>query len=187
MTRHEPDVLVSDQERHTTEERLRTAVEFGRLPLEDLSARLDEVHGSRTHGDLEAACRGLPQPGPRDALVVDRPPTSGRFVAGIFGGFCRKGHWVVPPRMTAWSMWGGGRLDLTEAHFSEHDTEIRAIALWGGTTIIVPQDIDVDVRGFALFGAFGRRASRMTGKPGTPRVVIKGVALFGAVVTRTKG
>ncbi|MEU2234210.1 DUF1707 SHOCT-like domain-containing protein [Streptomyces vietnamensis] len=184
MTRHDLDVLASDRERSDAEERLRTAVENGRLPLADLSARLDEVHASRTRGDLEQACRGLPSPGPRDALVVDRPATSRGFVAGVFGGFERKGPWIVPPRMTVWSMWGGGRLDLSEARFSSQDTEIRAVALWGGTRIVVPEDIEVEVRGLGLFGVFDKRAARRIGKPGTPRVVIKGLALFGAVVTR---
>ncbi|MER8043085.1 DUF1707 domain-containing protein [Streptomyces sp. NPDC094032] len=185
MTQHDLDILASDQERYAAEERLRFAVEVGRLPLEQLASRLDEVHASRTRGDLEVACRGLPAPGPRDALVVDRAPTSGRFVAGIFGGFHRKGQWVVPPRMTFWSMWGGGKVDLTEARFSSQETRIRAVALWGGTKIFVPEDVEVDVRGFGLFGVFDKRAARRTGTPGRPRVVIKGLALFGAVVTRT--
>lgn len=187
MTRNELDILASDQERFDAEERLRAAVESGRLPVDHLAGRLDEVHASRTRGELEAACRGLPAPGPRDTLVVDRPPTTRPFVAGVFGGFERTGQWVVPPRMTLWSMWGGGRLDLTEARFAGHDTEIRAVALWGGTKIEVPEDIDVEVRGFGLFGVFDKRAAHRTGRPGRPRVVIKGLALFGAVVTRTKG
>ncbi|MGW4161470.1 DUF1707 SHOCT-like domain-containing protein [Streptomyces sp. NPDC004788] len=183
---HDLHILASDSERHAAEERLRSAVENGRLPFDQFDARLDEVHAARTRGDLEAACRGLPVPGPRDALVVDRPPTSGTFLAGIFGGFVRKGQWVVPARMTTWSMWGGGRLDLTEARFSSQDTVIRAVALWGGTKIWVPEDIEVEVKGFGLFGAFDKRAARRIGRPGTPRVTVKGIALFGAVVTRTR-
>ncbi|MFF4778175.1 LiaF domain-containing protein [Microtetraspora fusca] len=118
--------------------------------------------------------------------MVDRPPTSRRFVPGIFGGFERRGEWVVPSRMTLWSMWGGGRLDLTEARFSSQETEIRAVSLWGGTRIVVPDDIEVEVKGFGLFGVVGKRAARRIGKAGTPRVVIKGFAMFGAVVTRTQ-
>ncbi|MFF3771439.1 DUF1707 domain-containing protein [Streptomyces sp. NPDC002232] len=185
MPPNEPDVLVSDHERSEAEERLRAGVGSGRLPLADLSARLDAVHAARTRGELEEACRGLPVPGPRDALVVDLPPSSRGFVAGVFGAFHRRGAWVVPPRLTVWSMWGGGRIDLTEARFSSQETEIRAVALWGGTRIVVPEDIDVEVRGLGLFGVFGRRAARRTGKAGAPRVVIRGLALFGAVVTRT--
>ncbi|MCZ0978626.1 DUF1707 domain-containing protein [Streptomyces diastatochromogenes] len=183
MTRHDLDVLASDGERSDAEERLRAAVENGRLPLADLAARLDEVHASRTRGDLEEACRACRARDPGRARGGPAPTSRG-FVAGVFGGFERKGPWIVPPRMTVWSMWGGGRIDLSEARFSRQDTEIRAIALWGGTRIVVPEDIEVEVRGFGLFGVFDKRAARRIGRPGTPRVVIKGLALFGAVVTR---
>lgn len=91
----------------------------------------------------------------------------------------------MPPRFTALSVWGGGRLDLTEARFARQETEIRAVALWGATEILLPEDIEVEVKGFGLFGVFGRRGARRTGRPGTPRVVIKGIALFGFVKTRT--
>ncbi|MFE5328509.1 DUF1707 domain-containing protein [Embleya sp. NPDC056575] len=179
-------VLAADDDRYRAEERLRGAVENGRLAVDRLGPRLDEVHAARTRAELEVACRGLPEPGPRDTLVVDRAPTSGRFVSGIFSGFERKGEWVVPSRLTVWSMWGGGRLDLSEARFAGRHTEIRAVSLWGGTRILVPDDIEVEVRGFGLFGVVDKRVARKLDKPATPRVVIRGFALFGAVVTRNK-
>ncbi|MEU1403276.1 DUF1707 domain-containing protein [Streptomyces sp. NPDC005728] len=181
----DPDVLASDADRERVAERVRVAVADGRLDLAELDGRLTEVYDARTPVELQAAGRGLPEPGPRDALVVDRAPTS-RFALGLFGGFRRDGEWVVPARFTAWSMWGGGRLDLSEARFTARETVIRAVALWGGTGIVVPDDIDVEVRGFALFGVFKRRGARGPGRPGAPRVVVKGLALFGAVVTKPK-
>ncbi|MGW3207343.1 hypothetical protein [Streptomyces sp. NPDC001135] len=45
-------------------------------------------------------------------------------------------------------------------------------------------DVDVEVRGLGLFGVFRRRGARKPGRPGAPRVVVKGLALFGAVVTK---
>ncbi|MEU6671275.1 DUF1707 domain-containing protein [Streptomyces sp. NPDC046727] len=179
------DVLLSDEDRERAVERVRAAVVSGRLPLGELDGRLTRIYDARTRGELEAAGSGLPEPGPRDTLVVDRAPTS-RFALGLFGGFRRSGPWVVPARFTAWSMWGGGRLDLTEARFADQETVIRAVALWGGTGIVVPDDIDVQVRGFGLFGVFGGRGAHRTGRPGAPRVVVKGLALFGAVVIKPK-
>ncbi|MER5543305.1 DUF1707 domain-containing protein [Streptomyces sp. NPDC002589] len=180
------DLLASDEDRERVVERVKAAVADGRLPLGELDDRLGQFHGARTLGELAVAAHGLPEPGPRDSLVVDAAPTS-RFALGLFGGFRRAGEWVVPARFTAWSMWGGGRVDLTEARFTAQETVIRAVALWGGTGIVVPDDIDVDVRGFALFGAVGRRGARKVGRRGVPRVVVKGFALFGAVVTKPKG
>ncbi|AYN43293.1 DUF1707 and DUF2154 domain-containing protein [Streptomyces dangxiongensis] len=179
------EVRVCDDDRNHAAERVRAAVVNGRLEISELDERLAAVYAARTMGELEAAGRGLPEPGPRDALVVDRVPTS-RFALGMFGGFEREGEWVVPPKFTAWSIWGGGRLDLSEARFAEQETVIRAVALWGGTEIVVPDDIEVKVEGFGLFGVFGKRGARKIGKSGTPRVVIKGIAVFGGVVTKSK-
>lgn len=178
-------VLVWDEERERVAERVRAAVADGWLELAELDERLGRVYGARTPGELSSAGSGLIEPGPRDTLVVDRAPTS-RFALGLFGGFRREGEWVVPARFTARSLWGGGRLDLTEARFAAQETVIRAVALWGGTGIVVPDDIDVEVRGFGLFGVVGRRGARKTGRPGAPRVVVKGLALFGAVVTKPR-
>ncbi|MEU1011028.1 DUF1707 domain-containing protein [Streptomyces sp. NPDC005890] len=179
------DVLASEEDRERVVERVRAAVADGRLPLDELDGRLTRVYDARTLGELRTSAQGLLEPGPRDRLVVDHAPTS-RLALGLFGGFRRDGAWVVPPRFTAWSMWGGGRLDLTEARFAAQETVIRAVALWGGTGIVVPDDIDVEVRGFGLFGVFGRRGARRTGRPGAPRVVVQGIALFGAVVVKSK-
>ncbi|WP_026411096.1 DUF1707 SHOCT-like domain-containing protein [Actinomadura oligospora] len=180
------EILASDEDRTRAELRLRAAVESGRLPLDELDPRLDEVFRARTQGELEVATRGLPEPGPRDALVVDRAPTSRSLLVGIFGGFERRGEWVVPPKMTLWTMWGGGVLDFSEARFSSQETEIRALSLWGGTRILFPDDIEVDVKGLGLFGVFDKSATRRIGRPGTPRVAVRGLALFGAIVTKTK-
>ncbi|MFI8371877.1 MFS transporter [Streptomyces sp. NPDC085466] len=179
------ELLASDDDRNRVAEKVRAAVAAGRLEIDDLDARLAQVYQARTHGELDVAGRGLPDIGPRDALVVDRAPTS-RFALGMFGGFERQGEWVVPPRFTAWSMWGGGRLDLSEARYAKQETVIRAVALFGGTEIILPDDIEVEVRGFGLFGVFGKRGARKHNKPGTPRVLIKGLAMFGGVVTKTR-
>ncbi|ARP72038.1 DUF1707 domain-containing protein [Streptomyces pluripotens] len=180
------EVLVSDEDRERAAERVRAAVGEGRLELGELDGRLSGVYRARTLGELTAAVHGLPEPTPRGRLVVDRAPTS-KGALGLFGGFRRAGEWVVPPRFTAWSMWGGGRVDLTEARFAAQETEIRAVALWGATGIVVPDDIDVDVRGFGLFGLVGRRGARRSGRPGAPRVVVRAFALFGAVITKPKG
>ncbi|MFG3490164.1 DUF1707 domain-containing protein [Streptomyces sp. NPDC047972] len=179
------ELPASDDDRERVAEKVRAAVAVGRLAIGELDDRLTRVYEARTLGELGAAGRGLPDIGPRDALVVDRAPTS-RLALGIFGGFDRSGEWVVPSRFTAWSMWGGGRLDLSDARYAEQETVVRAVALFGGTEIILPDDIEVEVRGFGLFGVFGKRGARNQSRPGAPRVIIKGLALFGGVVTKTR-
>ncbi|MFJ9813723.1 DUF1707 domain-containing protein [Streptomyces sp. NPDC101151] len=174
-------LLASDEDRERVVERVRAAVADGRPALSELDGRLGQVHEARTFGEPAVAAGGLPEPGPRDSLLVDRAPTS-RFALGMFGGFARECGWVAPGRFTAWSMWGGGRIAPSEARFTARETVIRAVALWGGTGIVVPDaiaiaiaiDIAIEVRGFGLFGVFKRRGARKVERPGAPRVVIKG-------------
>lgn len=182
LPRH--DVLASDEERDRATERVREALAAGRIDMSELDDRLTRVVRARTRGELEVATRDLPSPGHRDALVVGRRPTS-RMALGLFGGFARKGEWIVPPAFTAWSTFGGGLLDLSEARFTSQDTRVLAVSLWGGTKIVLPDDVDVEVKGIGIFGLFGRRGARPA-RPGAPRIVIRGLALWGAVVTETR-
>ncbi|UKY49299.1 DUF1707 SHOCT-like domain-containing protein [Streptomyces inhibens] len=188
MTEHsgrsQQKLLASDDERDRAAERVREALAEGRIELAELDQRLTEVYQAKTRAELEIANRGLPETASRGALVVDRQPTS-RFALGLFGGFAREGRWIVPPKFTAWSMFGGGRIDLSEARFTGQETRFLAVALWGGTEIVVPDDVEVDVKGLGLFGLFGKRGARR-GRPGAPRIVIRGLAMFGAVVTKSR-
>ena len=69
-----------------------------------------------------------------------------------------------------------GRIDLSEAGLTGRVTRIRAFALWGGMGVVVPDDVQVEVKGLALYVLFGRRAVQ-SGTPGAPRIVISGLAL----------
>ncbi|WP_037673482.1 DUF1707 domain-containing protein [Streptomyces griseus] len=180
----ERGLLASDDERDQAAERVRDALGSGRIEMAELDQRLTGIYQAKTRGELQLATRGLPRPGHRDALVVDRPPSS-RFALAMFGGFHRRGEWVVPPRFTAWSMFGGGRLDLSEARFTGKETRVLAVALWGGTQIVVPDDVEVQVKGLGLFGLFGKRGAHRA-RTGAPRIVISGLARWGAVVTKSR-
>lgn len=81
-------------------------------------------------------------------------------------------------------MFGGGRLDLRNARFVSRETTITAVALWGATRITVPDDVEVHVRGVGLFGLFGKRAACQA-EHGAPVITIRGLALFGVIVTRS--
>ncbi|RKN06883.1 DUF1707 domain-containing protein [Streptomyces radicis] len=175
----ERELLASDGERDRAAERVREAAAEGRIRLPDVDGRLSQVYEARTRGDLELATRDLPEP-----RVVDERPTS-RAAVAIFGGYDRGGHWVVPAKFTAWSMFGGGGIDLTEAQLTSRETAITVVALWGGADIVVPDDVEVEVKGFGIFGGFGK-SGRNRGRPGAPRIVIRGFAMFGGVGTRKK-
>jgi hypothetical protein len=173
----------SDREREGAAERLRAAAVQGRIDLVELDHRMADVYAATTGADLELVIRDLPEPGRAATLLVDDAPTS-RFGMAAFGFFARSGRWVVPRVFTALSLWGWGLIDLTEARFTERETHIRAFALFGGLKIVIPDDVEARVRGLGLFGLFGRRGSG-SGTPGAPRIVIRGLVLFGVAVTRS--
>ena len=103
----------------------------------------------------------------------------------IFGGASRKGEWVVPEQLTAFAMFGGVELDLTQASFARAVSEIIAVAVMGGVEITVPEGLTVQVDGVGIFGGFDQKAEG-PGEPGSPVLRIKGAALFGGVEVKRK-
>jgi hypothetical protein len=172
----------SDRDREQIAELLREATAEGRIDFAELDERLSAAYGARTYAALDVVTRDLPVPGRPAGAPVDGGRVS-RLALAVFSGFARKGVWTVPRAFTALCLWGGGVLDLREACFSGRDTRIRVFALWGGMKIVVPRDAEVYVNGFGLMGVFGRRASG-PGAPGAPRIVIRGLAVCGAVSTK---
>ncbi len=187
----------SDQDRDHAAEVLRDAAGEGRLSPEELDERLDAVYAAKTYTDLEPTIQDLPHTGPFpppaptvtsvDSAAANRfggEPTSSAAIA-IMGGFSRKGAWVVPADFTAVAIMAGGELDLREARFAEPVVRIHATAIMGGIAIIVPADAEVQVTGIGLMGAF-EHGPTGTGQPGAPKILINGLAFWGAVDVRRK-
>ncbi|OUC99674.1 DUF1707 SHOCT-like domain-containing protein [Streptosporangium minutum] len=189
MVEHHPDltpgrqVRPSDGDRDRATRRLQEAAAAGRIELDELDQRLTEIYEAKTRGELAHAGRGLPEPTRADLLVVRDEPSS-HFAMSVFGWFSRKGRWVAPRAFTSLSVFGGGEIDLRDARFADREIRVRAFALWGYTEVIVPDDVEVEIKGFGLFGAFDRSAVRR--ERGAPRIVISGLALFGGVGTKVK-
>jgi hypothetical protein len=185
---------VSDADREQAAEVLRTAAGDGRLTLDELDERLAAAYAAKTYADLEPVTGDLPGPG----VSAPAAPASGRFAAdriggtpaipfavAIMGGARRRGRWVVPRRFTCFTLMGGIDLDLREAQFAERDVTIQAFSVMGGVSIVVPEDIEVDVSGIGIMGGFDHRASG-PGAPGAPRVNVIGLSLMGGVDVRRK-
>ena len=100
-------------------------------------------------------------------------------------GFERRGRWNVPRRLTTIALWGGGIIDLRYADFTSPEVEIKSYAIMGGQTILVPPEVNVEVRGHGIMGAFDHSAEG-TGMPGAPHVTVRGFSLWGAVGVRRK-
>ena len=182
---------VSDSDRERAADVLREAAGHGRITMDELEERLELAYAAKTYADLAAVTGDLP--GPAQAPSAVQPAMTGRiggtprskFSVAIMSGARRMGRWVVPRNYVGVAVMGGIELDLREAQFSEPEVTIHAYTLMGGIEITVPEDVDVDVSGFAFMGGFDHNASG-PGVPGAPRVRVLGFALMGGVDVRRK-
>src|SRR5881398_2119392 len=95
-----PDIRVSDAERESAAIALREHSVAGRLTLEELSDRLDEVYSARTEEELARVERELP---PLPGATKRRRR---RFVAAVFGRAERRGRWRAGRRIVVLSLFG---------------------------------------------------------------------------------
>ncbi|MFF2331375.1 MULTISPECIES: DUF1707 domain-containing protein [unclassified Streptomyces] len=194
----------SDAERERVAETLREAVAEGRLEMEEFDQRLEATYKARTHGELTPLVRDLPAPGTQLPPVGPAPvpaaagsavrwadrigkPATSRGAFAFWGGFRRQGNWTVGRKFTAFAMWGGGEIDLREAHFEDREVVIRCFTLMGGMHVTVPPELNVEVRGIGIMGGFGERTKdEAVTSPDSPRVRITGFALMGGVGVERK-
>ncbi|NGO77262.1 DUF1707 domain-containing protein [Streptomyces sp. YC504] len=201
MTDDLPELRASDADRERVAEVLRDALAEGRLDMEEFEERLDSVYKARTYGDLEPLTRDLPGAGQAAAPVPFAPAqaagspgwpariggeATSRGGVAIMGGFQRKGVWTAPRRFNCFAFWGGGEIDLREAHFEDREIVVNCVAIMGGMSVIVPPGVEVVVRGFGIMGGFDHREEGVPGDPGAPRVVLTGFALMGGVGVERK-
>lgn len=80
-------VRASDADRERFAERLREDYAAGRLTLDELMARTDEVHRATTVAELQATLRGLPAPAPAPGPPAVRRSgkATASMVLGILG------------------------------------------------------------------------------------------------------
>lgn len=185
------EMRASDADRERVAEVLRTAAGDGRLNLEELEERLHAAYTARTYAELEPLVQDLPGLADHrgvvsapDQRIVGGAPTSRGGIA-IMGEFKRRGQWIAPGRFTGFAFWGGGTVDLRDARFAEPELHIRAFAIMGGIDVIVPDDLEVVVRGIGIMGAFDDNATG-PGTPGAPRVVVGGFSFWGGVGVKRK-
>lgn len=80
------------------------------------------------------------------------------------------------------AIFGGLELDLTEAELSEETAVLEVACIFGGVTIIVKPEWDVQVQVASILGGFDDKRKvykRSEGMPSGKRLIIKGAAIFG--------
>ena len=105
----------------------------------------------------------------------------------IFGG----GHKVIRSdnfkggSITA--IFGGSEIDLTNCKLAEGTSVLDVVAIFGGTTLIVPQNWNVQLNVTPLFGGFSNKSLKIPNieVDKTRTLIIKGVAIFGGGEVKT--
>ncbi|MFB9180152.1 DUF1707 domain-containing protein [Dactylosporangium sucinum] len=180
----------SDGDRERVAEVLRVAAAEGRLDLDEVDERLHAVYAARTYAELEPLTADLPGPSSAPVRMDGVPPAPGEVrsrgaALALMSSFTRRGPWIAPRRFNCLAFWGGGTIDLREARMLHGDMRIRALAIMGGVTVIVPEDAEVHVTGTGVMGGFDHSAVG-AGRPGAPRIVVTGFAFWGGVTVRRR-
>ncbi len=157
---------------------LSEAASNGRLTLAQYEDRLSRTYAADTYDQLQRLTNDLPE-----AMEFRRGtsrPAPATMLLAILSGFDRSGRWYVPGRMTTFTLFGGGVVDLRYADFTSSDVEIHVYSIFGGQTFLLPPEVNVQINGRGVIGGFDTKVEG-TGSPGAPTVRIKGFSLLGGV------
>ena len=123
------------------------------------------------------------RPNADQAERLDQPtvPATGRgWIVSVFGDIARSGSWPARRRISPVTVFGDIDLDLRQATLP-HEVAINAIAPFGNIELLVPEDVQVDVGGFTLFGSKKVSVRDAPSGPSAPAVRVRGFTLFGSL------
>jgi DUF1707 SHOCT-like domain len=173
-----------DTDRIQLAQLLTYAAEQGRLQLKDYEDRLTKAYAATTYEELDRLREDLP-----DAVYPRRGgkpnPAPSMLLLALMSGFERRGRWNVPKKLTAFTFWGSGVLDLRYADFTSTEVDIHAVSIMGVQSILLPPEVNVEIRGRGVMGGFEHEVPSQ-GTPGAPTVKIRGFSLWGGVGIKRK-
>lgn len=175
----------ADADRIQLAQVLGDAVAHGQLPMSEYEDRLAKVYAAQTYDELDGLRADLPGSSVCPHRGGDCKPAPSTLLLAIMSSFERRGRWNVPKRLTTFSLWGGGVIDLRYADFTSPEVEINAYSIMGGQTILLPPEVNVDIHGYGVMGGFDQKVEG-TGTPGAPTVKVRGFSLWGGVGIRRK-
>lgn len=152
--------------------------------MHEYEERLTKAYAATTYAELDELSADLPGTTPVMGRRVKCKPAPSTFLLALMSGFERRGRWNVPRRMTTFTLWGGGVVDLRYADFTSAEVDIRSYSVMGGQTILLPPEVNVNVRGVGVMGVFDHVAE--AGSPGAPHITIRGLAILGSVGVKRK-
>jgi hypothetical protein len=170
-----PELRASDADRDRTIADLREHTAVGRLTLEEFSERADRAVGAKTLSELEEIRRDLPS-----AVPATRAGRRAKWFTGvIFGRTQRTGRWRLPRRGTALVVFSDLDLDLRQVELSGEEASVTAFVLFGNVDLYVPETVEVDLGGLAVFGHRREWGRDLPPSPATPLLRVRVLSLFG--------
>lgn len=174
---------VSDADRERAVVSLREHLVQGRLSLEEFTQRMSAAYGATTSAELAELDRDLPGEAP---ALPERRRSAVRRLVAIFGGTKRTGTLRVHERLACLALFGGVTLDLRGALLEGDEVNIQATAIFGAVDVIVPEGVEVDLTGLALFGGKETQGKPGMVRPGAPLVHVNAFVLFGGATVKVK-
>lgn len=164
---------------------LAEAAAQGRLRMSDFEDRLTKAYAATTYRELDQLRADLPGSAVSARRGGDCNPAPSTLLLAIMSGFERRGRWNVPKKLTTFTFWGNGVVDLRYADFTSTEVEIHAYSVMGVQNILLPPEVNVEIHGHGFMGRF-RHAIDRAGTPGAPTVHIRGFSLWGGVGVKRK-
>lgn len=129
-----------------------------------------------------APAPGSAEPVRAASTPARRTPAETQFIS-VFGDVQRSGVWTLGENVTAVTTFGDVFLDLREADLPPEST-ISGYGCFGDLKIVVPPDVEVQLRGVSIFG--DRKVDDTRRTPAPPhRLLVDGFNLFGDVKVLT--
>ena len=175
----------ADTDRIQLAQLLGDAAAHGRLQIGEYEDRLTKAYAAQTYDELDRLRADLPGSSVSPHRGGECKPAPSTLLLAIATAFERRGRWNVPKRLTTFSLWGGGVIDLRYADFTSPDVQIKAYSIMGGQTILVPPEVNVEIDGRGVMGGFDQHVDG-EGTPGAPTVKIRGFSLWGGVGIKRK-
>ncbi len=176
-----PPAPPTQADREAAAERLADAAGDGRLTLQEFSDRVGVVWGSDDRAELERATADIAR-----APAVGSTRTVSTVVS-IMGDQRRSGRWRLPAKVRGWCLMGDIHLDLRSVVCAEPEVEITTWTLMGDLHVVVPDGVEVELRGFDLLGDRELRLAPVPRVAGTPLIRIKAYTMMGDVTVRSDG
>ncbi|BBX06152.1 DUF1707 SHOCT-like domain-containing protein [Mycolicibacterium aichiense] len=185
LTPRDASTRAADTDRIQVAQLLTEAASRGRLALSEYEQRLAKAYAAQTYEELDRLTEDLPEAADASNRRGASNPAPKTLLLAILSGFERRGRWNVPGRITTFTLFGGGVVDLRYADFTSANVEIHAYSIMGGQTILLPPEINVEVHGVGVMGGFDHDVDG-PGTPGAPKVTIRGFSLWGGVGVKRK-